>query len=193
MEPPKPNDPKIPKPDVEEEPNPDGEVKLGNETEWEDFSLPSPSTIEFEIQELEKLVVLEPNEFPFKYKMVFKNVSLLTDLEKSASVIAQKKEGILDVEDARKELEYEDIVSREQLKTRLAEQIDDIIKKYVKPQFGNVMRDPMNDPEMMMKQKIMQDGNGEDNSNVLGLSLAKAVNAQGKKKPVVKVDTTSTP
>jgi hypothetical protein len=198
FEPPKPNDPSIPKPEPTDEPD-DG-------TEWQDNSLPSPSSIEFEIQELEKLVVLEPFEYPFKYKMVFKNVSLLTDLEKSASIIAQKKEGILDVEDARKELEYEDVLNREQLKTRLSEQIMDIIKRYVKPEpqpmgFGNKLRETIDTAEeikqfMEGEAPVPPPSNGQgkrESKSPLNFGLTRAVNAQGTKKPLVKIDTTSTP
>jgi hypothetical protein len=174
--------------------------------DWKDTSLPSPSTIEFEIQELEKLSVLEPVEYPFKYKMTFKNVSLMTDLEKSASILAQKKEEVLDVEDARQELGYEDIVNREQLKTRLSEQIMDLIKKYVKPrpedemqqfqQFGNKAREMIDTAEEV--KNLMNSGNPNpvetpNKQSSSPLSLNKAVSNQGTKKPLVRVDQTSTP
>jgi hypothetical protein len=189
-----------------EQPNKLGEVPDYSE-DWKDTSLPSPSTIDFEIQELEKLSVLEPVEYPFKYKMVFKTASLITDLEHSASVIAQKKEGILDIEDARTELGKEDIVNREQLKTRLSEQIMDLIKKYVKPRpedqmlpFGNKAKELIDTADEV--KQFMETGSGnapmpmqeskDRGGSPLGLSLNKAVSAQGTKKPIVKVDQTST-
>lgn len=53
---------------------------------WITNNFPSPSDINFEIKELNKLVIIHPVNYDFKVKMSFTPISLVTELEKSAYI-----------------------------------------------------------------------------------------------------------
>lgn len=83
---------------------------------WIENNFPSPSDINFEIKELNKIVILHPTNFEFKIKMTFTPISVVTELEKSAYVSKFIETDFIPKSYGRKIMDYHDLIEDEKAK-----------------------------------------------------------------------------
>lgn len=96
--------------------------RTGNEDDesrdriWITNNFPSPSDINFEIKELEKLIIIHPVNYDFKVKMAFTAPSIVTELERSAYVSKFIETDFIPKNYGRKIMGYNDLIEDEKIK-----------------------------------------------------------------------------
>lgn len=120
--------------EIETEDENDEEIEIPIEEEhiiknnqWIDKSFPSPYTVEFELDQLEQLSELSPSTYPFKVKMMFKNISLVSDLEKAAFLNQFKNSDIIPKSKVQEEMGWNDLVEKTQIQDQTKFQIKKMI------------------------------------------------------------------
>lgn len=148
------NNPKVPTPEEYFDPKRYDEqpFDLSSET---GLDVLSPSSEEFELQQLEKLLKYsDPARLPFKIKMLFKNVSYDTDIETALYTIGLFQAEIISKERAQEKTGNEDLVQQ----TKEETQIKLFLAKALAPVIQQNMEEQRMRDEALAKQGIKPPG-----------------------------------
>jgi hypothetical protein len=148
------NKPKVPTPEEYFDPKRYDEqpFDLSSET---GLDVLSPSSEEFELQQLEKLLKFsDPSRLPFKIKMLFKNVSYDTDIETALYTIGLFQAEIIGKERAQEKTGNEDLVQQ----TKEETQIKLFLAKALAPIIQEQMEVERSRNEALAKQGIKPPG-----------------------------------